>query len=375
LLSLQFEQAIAFLDKTDFRFDGVHFAIALNHYKMLNRNDDQTNMLSRHDDSSPTSINLKRILQKYIEPFQYTNPQEAFHYLYLLHDDHQMSNAIKINTCGEAVAKLIIDTREYDALIGFIKPSYREQHIEKSGCVYRYFKEEEAKHIILCAGEMAERDCNYIDALRLYRLARAHDIVVRLLIDQLALVVGDETMNPDRRELIEIATQFLRLHRQRPSQRASGSPYYRGVVDPHPVDEELVQTLEILVYLSSFFDLYHEGPDKYDEALRLVEERVCVVPLASDTPNVQARRYEQFHQTIKQNLPNIAAACDDIYSKKKKQINADIQAQRAPGLFSPHQPDISSRTLDLLQKKQENLHQFVTIVGYTPQGLFGRRFP
>lgn len=348
LLSQQFEQAIAYLVRTDYFSVGVHFALVLDYYGLLRRNDSPKADLLSGDQRGLDcfAVNFLWILKGYVESFVHTNTEEAFHYYYLLRSFADASTIGSEPTdedsglaswlCPEQVTKLIMQTKEFDSLVGTLRPSHRNHQVIKSGCVYRYFNESEAQSIIIHAGELLEQDGNFIDGIKLFTLAERDDIVVTILIKQLGRLLTGDRESQERYDLFELASSFLRMRRVRGTSRShspihsmSQSPYARvtwdGTDKSGYVSDDQLRTLELLVRLVSYFNLFHEGPRKYDEALKMLQQlSPRLVPSKDDNVQDKVTQFEQLDESVRRNMPAIALSCMRIYHHKYVTLKQEI---------------------------------------------------
>lgn len=367
LMAQLFEAAIEYLAKTELFLIAVQVAACLDYYGLLRRSGPNQDLLVETAERSGFAVNFHRIIRKYVESFAVTNPEEAFHYLFLLHKSN--SNNTDRYSAAEALAELILSCREYELLVGTVK----NNTVQKTGLVYYYYnlqQSEAIRVIILSAGE-AERTGLYIDAIELYTLAQQYNSVANILLSELSRLAQEKISNFERQKLVQLATRLLAIQSATPTTTSSntisnqfsfGSPNNRNnnmnmedsnsLISGSVTNSDLTG-LSILLELVHFFDLYYLGISHYDDALNVVQS-LHLFPLTDDSSETQDRihQFELLNQHVKRVLAPVAIALMDIYYAKYEYV------KRESGLTSPSMTSSYSFSIPRDQMRQQLLNGF-----------------
>lgn len=284
---------------------------------------------------------------------------------------------IKCNSlCFKAMSDLILATKEYSLLIGCI----RRGRVVKDGCFYHYFPDVIAKLIISNTAHVADENGSFIDAIQLFSLAEKDLQIVLILIAQISRVVSGAINSPTRVEVCNLAKQYLDRKRARGMGARSTSSYsssssssssrldssmlldsssasavnltssgsassassalasFSGASDAvtQQENEQLQvaeQSLMLLLRLVNYFDLYHLGTPKYNDALVLLDS-LQILPWCGDADErggviqsdleMAVARFERLHPSIKRNFPDVVISCMEMYYVKYQQLKDEV---------------------------------------------------
>lgn len=398
LLSQQFEQAVYYLIKTAHFTVGVHFAVALDYAGCLHEhtNSRQELLVALSGAGAPGSglgasfaINYSRVLRKYVESFVRSHPLEAFHYLYLLHPQHSGAgagaksaaarsraglglgssntsfgllspglndssmddgggNPLDVSGVGAAsmatdpsfpaLRDLLLETREFDLLVGSIVPvggaqaaalngSAADSIQTSRGLVYTYFSRAEAAALLVATGAELEAHGLLLDAVQLYLLAYRFDLAVELALKALAPVVATGVHSEERQGVVACAQRVQRVVRaqQEAGQHDRASRGGNGVGDASALS---LSALHKLLCLVNYFDLYHLGPAKYDDA-RAVLEPLSLVPFRAGAEADLAALFlndAATHVQLRRTIAHVAVSLMDIYYVKFQIVKREMHS-------------------------------------------------
>ena len=124
LLTGQFEAAIDFLFRVErFRAHGVHVGLALFEKKFLLLPQNIQSPLLSTAPSSTKRLNVARLVMLYTRKFEGSDPKEALNYFYFLREIETPSDHINgSNLFTTCVSELVLESREYELLLGKILP-------------------------------------------------------------------------------------------------------------------------------------------------------------------------------------------------------------------------------------------------------------
>lgn len=254
-----FKDAIQYLYNTVFTVDAVHFAIILAEYNLISQE------------------LIKSILRQYLRPIGLTDPKTVITYLQLLKEAPQRNRAIK---------EFILESREYDALLGVIQPN--GQH--KGGCLSQLMPSDEVMEIVSLAARDAESDGKFMDALRLFDLCGDFDRVINILNQQLA----EHLTRPDVSVSKVAAAIRQKYERHQILQRASPTA---------------VRTFQLLMDLERFFGFYRQK--ELETALQTLY-RLNIIPEHRDQIRSIADGFRHLEEPIKRNFAEILLAAMNI---------------------------------------------------------------
>ena len=249
-LAGMFEPAIAWLYSHD-HIAAVHFAIALDYYGLLRTADlsstdlrkfwynmrkmtfDLFDLVSYNTREQP-KLNFGLMVGYYTADFRAAKPEAAADYLILLCLNADLDGEAgrqQAELCYEALRELVLETREFAALLGDIRsdgqrvPGAIEQRLKLIR--HKNIKTEEEnkeflKRLTLQAASAADDSGRITDAVLLYHLAEEYDTVItvcnRALSEALSIELGQ---SPLRLEPLKPRTSLQDGQKQAPSQSDS----------------------------------------------------------------------------------------------------------------------------------------------------------
>lgn len=324
LLSQQFEHAIHYLVRTNCFLLGVHAAVVLDYYGLLLRDDHQQGLLQESVSGGQAlprpRLNLLQIIRKTIEkPFMFQYPEAAFHYLFLLSRvplEQDLEGHTR--TVVPALVELILATKQYEQLIGSLNPIHPARVDDgKMGCVYRFFDKKDARDIIAKAANKANQDeGNVYDAIKLFQLAERNEETGEMLVKQFSRFVAMTPENQNREQLRKKLEYFLDQENNSSGPRLSVG-----------VKEALIH----LVKLARFFNLYHSGPQNYEQALNLMTELPFFSFLNKESYEQPIRQLKNMDSSVVRIIEKAAVAAMDIYLRLYQQIHREIGYQSYGG--------------------------------------------
>eukprot|EP00455_Lapot_gusevi_P034553 TRINITY_DN3811_c0_g1_i1.p1 TRINITY_DN3811_c0_g1~~TRINITY_DN3811_c0_g1_i1.p1 ORF type:complete len:856 (+),score=211.32 TRINITY_DN3811_c0_g1_i1:61-2628(+) len=335
-ITLQFEEAVKYLQNTAFRLEGMHFAIALDYYGLLRRADPNT-------PASEPSLDLVELLSKHACSLVATDPVKALHYLLypILVVIHSPATALDQRTLHSAyleIKNLLLLSQDYERLIGS-----QPGNPPRQGVLFEYLNEDDARSLAHLAADEAHAAGKNHDAVTLYLLAQDYHRVAMLLINQLGQVVSRTTSNAERQDVLLQSQRFL-------------AQCNRELVP------SLLHILDILQRMCRFFDLYHQGPAGFDQAV-MEADSMQIVPMRTDGPDRERAMaaFRGLDDNIQRNLPDLVLALMRIYHHKfqvaKNQFDAENVSARS-------REAARKEVLDQLRRKAQLLVDFIAMTLY-----------
>lgn len=306
LVTLQFERAIRFLIQTDLNVEAVHFAILLDRLKVLRTN-------------GSGSVDLEKIVSRYVQTFERSDPRLAFHYLLTLSHrdrgtfsprDHSQMRRLLINPGSRAQI-----TRQPDLL---------EKYLSK-----------DRKRILEEAADGACKYGDYRTAVDLY--ARADEIAkaVAIVVQTLTRVLSKRPEDPTRKNLV----QLVRDLQSRNLQARDRSPLQR------------------VAKLAAFFTCFHtRGGDNLDRALEIVGQ-INLLPTSRQDIRTKLEAYLNLDGPTHENFAHIVEAVMKIYYQKQRE-QRHYRERVGP----------TSTDVEKYRRKAGLLCQYVTQVNSMSQG-------
>lgn len=201
ILGGMFESAVAYLYQHAY-VSAVHFAIALNFYGLLRVSDfhaSEADILT-HTTKDQPQINFGRALGYYTRDFRAAHAVAASDYLCLIYLDADLPAPLgraQSQLCYEALRELVLETREFAALLGDIRGDGTRMRgaIEaRLGLIGIHDQDEFLRSITVQAASVADNAGRTTDAVLLYHLSEDYDSVIsvinRALSEAVALELG-----------------------------------------------------------------------------------------------------------------------------------------------------------------------------------------
>ena len=232
---------------------------------------------------------------------------------------------------------LIVETKQIETLVGSIK----NELIVKNGLLYRYYSESDAQTIIRAAASVTEQNGLIVESIQLYTLCDSYNQCIDIFLHQLARMVSLGVTTNERQQLIEMAVKFRTLLLHNPARTIS---------------EVKVTTLTILLKLIQFFDLYHLGSEKYDDALEVLYS-LHLLPLTEDSLELEnaIQRFSTLDVTLRRIFADVALVTMDIYYIKYESIR-HVDA----GLM---QRDLNFNRATIMRELQTKARGLVNFIG------------
>lgn len=364
LVSGEFEKGILYLYErgSQFALEALHFAIALSFVGCLRVPESpygfelgyrKATKTPRGDAYELTKLHFAMMIQQFAKTTCRADPLVALQYVYLLglfggkisdvpmtpmlagkarSDTKKETTREYLRFSHEAIVQLILDTREYDLLIGSVGPS----GVLQEGKILKYVPlvhiestDEFRVKIIKRAAETAEKTSpSIMDVLKLFNLAEEYDQVLVLLnrrlvqeFDRKSGVAGvsgagvlgqglasrramDDTTNID--VIVEHAEQVMSFYKQSPTMSSR-------------IKEENLRACELLCKLVEFMRLFEAGKIS---AAHAEIKRLDLLPLDSDAyaTNVKVEELRKMDESIAKILPDILVTTMTCIYKLYKQL-------------------------------------------------------
>lgn len=341
MLSAQFEAAVEFLSRIDsYRSHAIHFAIVMYIRKFLILPETvQAQLLTR--DSSDLGIrrlNFARLIKSYTRKFEVTDPREALQYFYLL---RHLRSPYGENLFSKCVSELVLETREFDMLLGHMEPEGSRQ----LGCIDKF--RGDVENIIEVVAKDTEEKGLFEEAAKLYDLAKNHEKTLEVLNKLLSQVVSTApTPHSNRDRLKTLAFGVAERY------KSLGNTASRSRCN----------TFYLLCDLVQFFDLYHL--EQMDEAFEVIR-KLQLIPLSRESVEQKVSAFRQYTDEIRRCLPDVLIATMTILHRKYRSNRSDYQSPIAP----------SNRDEGGLQMFRRNLRQqakaLITFAGLLPYRMPG----
>ena len=291
LVSLQcFEEAVHYLVGVSHnQLEAVHMAIALYYCGLLRQPSDdvrQERLAGKEKGSGLPFLSFGRLMMDYVSQFPAADATFALQYLLLIREEGTQAHALKT---------LILESREYDLLAGV------EGHNggRRAGLVEAYLGRPGAQRVLHEAAVEALERAHYSDAVRLHFVAGDFTDALQIINRQLSRVASKPPRADDRARTVEMANSYrdtlYRLHAKVDADRQ------------YELDR-LQSTLEQLLWISCFFDTFHE--QEYHRAWQIISN-LDILPLRRETSALQeeySARFEDLHDEVKRVFADVVVA-------------------------------------------------------------------
>ncbi|CAH8671433.1 unnamed protein product [Schistosoma rodhaini] len=346
-LTQQYEAAIGFLARFEqLRCHAVHIALVLRDLHMLLLPNWLHSPLVVRNDYDPTGfrrLNLARLIMLYTRKFEFTDPEKALMYYYMLSDipittekspeedsdetipialyntSLEHSTAKSQNLFVQCVCELALANKELDLLLGCVG----ENDIRKPGAIDRFCRSVESRReLIRTVADVFESTGQVVEAIHLYLLASScgdpkPDILVSVTLINTVLssviVTSDFGATPitqsrsggqlDRSSLLRLATEIA--HKVRRLGLSSDDSDYLVQNDVESSATGSTSAIKILFYLldlASFFDLV--DAERWQAAIDHIDQ-LGLFPINSQASNVEfcATLFSQLPDLVRRPLP------------------------------------------------------------------------
>ncbi|KAJ1921877.1 nuclear pore complex subunit [Mycoemilia scoparia] len=352
LLSLQFEQAINYLVKSEiYQIEAVHFAIALSYYGYIQKTSPEfTTQYPEYVtvEDGKTCLDYAKLIVHYIRTLPDNTIEHAIQYLLTISAGGASEFQYQIQLCQSSIIRILFESREYAYFLGDIL----KDGARKKGVLERYYKllgfkssSEFTLGITKHLANMSQKEGRLPDSVLLYNLAGEYNAVLRVMIKQLgdvlytrnnkisitSKIVDDNDPSKNSEDVIHIAHAVLNHY------EAQDHIY-------NSVDKSAISTCSLILNLISFTEAYRE--EKHELALSIIQS-TGLIPLDDDI-NETTRKSEQIRNldpTIIRNFPDILLLTMDVLSRlysglkessypdSTKQANMDKLRRSAHGLM------------------------------------------
>ncbi|BFZ61356.1 nuclear pore complex subunit [Saitoella coloradoensis] len=316
LMTGQFERAVHYMYSYHY-IDAVHFAIALTYYGLLRVPAEspvtEADLLILDQERDISYINFARLICVYVRDFRQTDPEEAIDYLALIclnGDLPAPKSAEQRALCHSAIRELVLETRQYDRLIGDVRadgtriPGAIEQ---KMRLIQLSNEKDYLRTITEQAAAQADNDARTNDAVLLYHLSEAYDTVVSIINKKLGDAIADMTTDiahaphvPQNANVSLAASEDAAvLAKNMIDVYANNAAIIRSI---SVVNREACDTLQKMLGARK---LYESGD--WENALQVIEQLDFLPLLSADLTDVRhrAQQFASLHESIAKNVSNM----------------------------------------------------------------------
>ncbi|RLN72634.1 hypothetical protein BBJ28_00018322 [Nothophytophthora sp. Chile5] len=273
LVTQEFEKAIKYLASKGFLLEAVHFAIALNHYGLL----ECTSFSMGEEDE--TTVDMVRLIRQYIHGFQRANASEAADYVACISE---------LTAKKELLAELLLETRKFDVLAGFTNNTDGSRTRGLYDHLLKDESEDDVKELILAAARKAEIRGRPHDAFALLKSAGDIEGVIALLNTQLSSTLA--ATRPEREEWFRQAKEF--------AEKWMRFPWVQAIANRHARTAAIA--FQTLLNVSIFLDIFEK--QQYEDAIAFVDELELVPTQDSSNLALCVDRFLAFDESVRQNF-------------------------------------------------------------------------
>ncbi|VDK36595.1 unnamed protein product [Taenia asiatica] len=385
-LSQQFEGALAFLSRIEgLRCHAVHLALLLREMKILLLPTSKQAPLVSRVDSDPSGfrrLNFIRLLLLYTRKFESGNPTLCMNYYYFLHDLPSVTEGKEKTAVAslsgfrvhslfvQCVAELVIQTGEFDLLLGRLDPD--DGALRQAGAIDRFASVAPPISLITTVAEMLEARGQMAQAVSVYlltgevrNLLSAVRLTNLLLVGVVAVDDFNPTGNSERQNILRLAAEVgLSVRRLDPITSSVGgtvSSDSEGCRDISPALQSAARTLYYLLDLATFFDLASAG--QWQAALDHMD-RLGLLPTtaASDEIDVKVAGFAALSDLVRRPIP--AALLQLMRCLTAKASTA--RANEEHGISVGRAPISSSGPSMCLAEVRARTRALITFVGRIP---------
>jgi hypothetical protein len=200
----------------------------------------------------------------------------------------------------------LFETKQIDLLVGTIK----NETIIKNGLLFKYYPEQYINNMLQNTAILFEQNGSIMESIQLFILCGSYENVVDIFLTHLSRMISLSIHTPERQQFIEMSIQFTNLM----------------VHTTNTMNEMKLNTLNMLLKLIQYFDLYHLGIDKYEDALEILNT-LHLIPLNETNQELDfvLQRFNLFDISLRRMFAEIAVTCMEIYyvqySSLKRSLN------------------------------------------------------
>ncbi|XP_075555555.1 nuclear pore complex protein Nup93-like [Dermacentor variabilis] len=300
-LTGQFEHAVEFLARMEpQRVHAVHVALVLYEENLLTPPACvQQPLVSKPLTGPGLCFNLARLVTSYTRKFEASDSCKALGYFYFL---RKLKGLHGENLFAACVSELVLETKEFEALLGKIEPDgcRRRGEVDK-------FNFDTERVIEAVAADCESRGL-YEEAVRLYDLCGKHEDAIRLLCRLLAQHVPSAS-GPAWERLRDLAIELATRYQNHTSHASA----------------EALSSLCLLLDLGTFFNLTHQ----HKTALALDTMRqLRLVPFNPSHVEESVAAFSRRSEDIRRILADILLAVMNLLYGQYKEIKGPDEVQK-----------------------------------------------
>ncbi|KAL5534677.1 hypothetical protein ACEPAG_1141 [Sanghuangporus baumii] len=323
LMCGQFERAVAALDENpETKVEAIHLAVALAYHGLLrvpSKKEASDYDILWVSQDSPPALNFAALIHKYVRPFTKLDSQHALQYVTCICLSTDQGDGVgkeQIEYAWSEVRKIIVlaEGAGWDELVGGLRadgsryPGIIEQ---MSQLLLLKDSDEYCEKIIRGAASLCERERRLLEAIKLYNIAGAHDIVISCLAQALGEIVSQPDGGGEEGRRIEATAREIYYHYSRLN-RAAGRA--RDAVN-------------VLLRLRDAMAAKEGG--RLEAALEAIESTE-LVPFEGDAAKLNRRAAEfetTYDDAVKRNLPVYLPLTMEILAELHKKIKNSSMAE------------------------------------------------
>ncbi|RZB77466.1 nuclear pore complex protein Nup93 [Asbolus verrucosus] len=341
-LTGQFEAAIEFLPRTErYKVHAVHMAIALNELYLLAGSRDSTAPLISIDpmDVKPSRrLNLARLIMIYVHKFEITCPNEALHYFFFLRN---FSNEDGMNLFKICVCDLVIETKEYNRILGTVQPN----GIRSKGLIDQFTNAEiTTESIAQMIGDNLIKKGLFEEAIEVFDIAGNQEEVLNLFCTLLSQVVHLPPQPNSLKERLQEKGNIL------------GDRYSR---EGYKASSNVVTSYIKLKQLAIFFDQYHSK--QFSLAMKTLND-LQIIPRQSQEVEERVKSFKKLNVDVCKVIPDVLLATMNM-------LFADYQKVKGNEYIpSRYQDNTMEKQLSHLREQAKILINFTGLLPYRMPG-------
>lgn len=309
-LTGQFESAIQFLfSHPKLRSHALHVAIVLNEMSLLYLPEDFDQPILSKDSNQIAKLNLARLMKIYCAKFEYQDIKMAINYYYCLRRAESDGTTLFVLS----VAGLVVETEEYDKVLGYLKPDGKKQN----GILDSFMVSDLVKtDIIKMAASLAEQKCNLEESAKLYELVGKYDKVLELANKMLSRVIQPYNMYSSLDKTTDMKNKVFD-YAEALSQRLDGVEIN--------APEEAIFTFNMLKSIFVFFEQCNN--QKYTLAFDILQT-IGLIPLAVNQVEERLSAFKKYDELILRIIPGVMTATMNMlyaqYNEMKKEEESNM---------------------------------------------------
>uniref|UniRef100_A0A7S2ZLD0 Nuclear pore protein n=2 Tax=Rhodosorus marinus TaxID=101924 RepID=A0A7S2ZLD0_9RHOD len=304
LLSCQYKAALEYMSRSSSAdlSDTAHLALAMYYYGLVDAGEAPLD-----EKESPRLDTLPELIWRYVKEFSRPYPREAAMYMFVFRDAILRHSLLRM---------LMLDTGEYDAVIGSTKPDAQGKGALDELWQYSGEPLESKNLLIASAAEAAENNGDRDAALALYTLCGEEERVSSILLHVLsAQLLGPN--NDEKKKILRRAEEHKRT-----VQNSS------GIIR----DAKLERSFSTLLSLYKFFNLKEDG--KFSQAWETIKQ-LNILPIRDDQLIQKAVEWKDGSRDLNEDVTDrigdiLVAAMEclaEMYSSERRRSRAQGGAE------------------------------------------------